>query len=96
MPLAVQVLPLQQDCPMPPQEPQLPAAQVLLIMGQEVPLPVQLLPTQQPPEAQALAAQQGWPGPPQAEQVPWPGPVHTMLALQARPAQQGSPVPPQA
>src|SRR5207302_365475 len=88
----LQVLLVQQAWPLPPQVPQLPFMHVPPTVGQVEPDPVQTLLTQQPPEAQLLAAQQASPGSPQ-----W---VHTLaglqtsLASQTRPGQQFWPAPP--
>jgi hypothetical protein len=83
---------------MPPQPPQLPAAQAPPNVGQVEPEPVQRLFTQQPPPLQVVAAQQTSPGPPQAEQMPSPLPVHTVDAVSrhCRPGQQACASPPQA
>ena len=62
---AVQEELVQQLSVAPPQVPQAPFEQVPASgLGQLLPLAVQNPPTQQPPLAQALSAQQTWPAPP--------------------------------
>jgi hypothetical protein len=63
--VAVQLSPLQHDWPSPPQVPHAPLLQVPRPPVHDVPLALQLLPTQQPPLSQELPSQQGWLVPPQ-------------------------------
>jgi hypothetical protein len=92
---AVQV-PLQQGWPAPPQLPHAPFWQTPRLVPQELPLLMQLPPTQQPPALHALPAQQTSPPPPHAAQVPTPAPLQTeLVSVQTRPVQQGAPTEPQ-
>jgi hypothetical protein len=92
-------MPAQHGCPGPPQLPQLPAVQVMLIGAAHIdPAAVHRFATQQPPEVHVVFSQHGSPAPPHGEQMRGPPPpappVHTSLASQARPAQQGCPAAP--
>ena len=93
---AVQLGPAQQVWDGPPHDPQEPLVQVPPTgLGQLEPSVTQLFATQQPPLAQVLAAQQGWPGPPQLAHSPgWPTQVRS-LAPHWRPGQHAWPGPPQ-
>jgi hypothetical protein len=104
-PLAVQMSPpppppaAQQACPLPPQAPHDPLAQVPPIEQPE-PDAVQISFTQQPPLPQAPPPQHASPGPPHATQVPSPAapPPEQMVPtfVQERPVQQVSPAAPHA
>lgn len=91
MPEAVQRLP-QHAWPSPPQEPQLPVAQVPK-PGQVLPVATHWALTQHPPPAQLLAAQQRWPGPPHWAHSPL---LHTpSVTHSTAPEQHACPSPPQ-
>src|SRR5262245_45498223 len=92
---AVQVPPVQQAWPAPPQLPQLPFMHIWPF-GQLLLAPTQLPATQQPPPAHMLPAQQNAPGVPHEAQMPLPPPLQTVeVPLQTRPGQQVWPGSPQ-
>jgi hypothetical protein len=90
---AVHAWPLQHGWLAPPHVPQLPFVHVPPRLGHVDDADVQRLPTQQPPDAHSLSAQQGWPAAPHCVQTP---PLQTSPALHIAPAQHGWPEPPHA